>query len=75
MEASVYDKPVFGQQNTGRPKGLAYEDVESYVRANAPDVRADKVWDSMDRLIPGHIFTNRQHIEWAIEVERVNHKC
>lgn len=72
MEASVFDKPVFGHQNTGWPKNIAYEDVESYVHTYAPDVSVDKVWESMDLLVPGHVFTNRQHIDWAIEVQRVN---
>jgi hypothetical protein len=72
MEASVYDRPVFGPLNAGRPKELDYEHVEDYVREHAPELAPDKVWESMDTLLPTHVFTNRQHIEWAIEVERVN---
>jgi hypothetical protein len=72
MEASVYDRPVFDFKLGGGK--LAYDDVVGYVAEHAPDVDPDVVWANLAHLLPSHVFTNRQHIDWGIEVERVNHR-
>jgi hypothetical protein len=72
MEASVYDRPVF-DRGLGRGK-LGYDDVVGYVTTNAPDVDPDVVWANLAHLLPSHVFTHRQHIDWGIEIERVNNR-
>jgi hypothetical protein len=70
MDRTVFDKAVFASA-PGHVKP-SFEDVADYVAQRAPDIEAAKVWKSMGQLVPGHVFTNAQHVEWAIEVQRVN---
>lgn len=73
MQCSILDSSV--SACAPDHQRLSFHDVAEYVAQQAPDLSANRVWKNMSRLVPSHVFTNRQHIEWAIEIERVNARC